>query len=79
MGTIHYAKLSSSKRLQRLLRLLSTGGEYTTLEITILTGVSAVSAAITELRRNGVGVKCRFIAKDDVNDSRTYGYQLEGV
>jgi len=79
MGTIHYAKLSSSKRLQKLHRLLSTGAEYTTQEISILTGTQAVSAAITELRRNGISVNCRFISHDAVSDSRTYGYQMEGV
>lgn len=79
MGHIHYAKLSSSKRLQKLHRLLSTGGEYTTHEISRLAGIQAVSAAITELRRNGISINCRFISHDAVSDSRTYGYQLEGV
>ena len=56
---IHYAKLESSKRLQRVLALLKRGGWGTTREIDRLADVCAVSTAITELRRNGLNILCQ--------------------
>lgn len=47
------ANLSSSKRLQRVARLLSDGNEHTTLDIMRRAKVCAVSAIVSELRQNG--------------------------
>lgn len=72
---IKYAKLATSKRLQRLLKFLSDCKPHTTREIFVGANICAVNTAITELRRNGFNVLCRF--KEAVQDgSRIYEYQL---
>lgn len=55
-GSIHAARLSNSERLQRVADLLSDGYEYSTLEICHRTGICAVSATVSELRKNGIQV-----------------------
>lgn len=70
-GTIHYAKLSTSPRLQRLHALLKDGREYTTLEIMQSAKICAVSASITELRRNGFDIDCKMVARG------VYSYKME--
>jgi hypothetical protein len=62
-GSIHYAKLENSPRLQRLHALLMNGTEYTTLEIMQHAKICAVSAAITEMRRNGFDIECKMITR----------------
>jgi hypothetical protein len=52
------ANLSKSDRLQRVFKLLSKGGEYTTLEIIQQAGVCAVNSIISELRANGFDISC---------------------
>jgi hypothetical protein len=52
------AHLGSSERLQRVFKLLSKGGEYTTLEIIQQAGVCAVNSVISELRANGFDISC---------------------
>ncbi len=47
------ANLTKSDRLQRVFKLLSGGGEFTTLEIIQKAGVCAVNSIISELRQNG--------------------------
>ena len=72
---IKYAKLATSKRLQRLLKFLSDCKPHTTKEIFIGANICAVNTAVTELRRNGFNILCRF--KEAVQDgSRIYEYQL---
>jgi len=53
------ANLSKSDRLQRVFKLLSKGGEYTTLEIIQKAGVCAVNSIISELRENGYIITCQ--------------------
>ena len=52
------AALETSDRLQRVLKLLSRGGEFTTLEIIQKAGVCAVNSIISELRQNGYDISC---------------------
>jgi hypothetical protein len=53
------AKLDKSERLQRVDALLSDGREYSTQDIIDMAFVSAVSASISELRKNGRTITCR--------------------
>ncbi|MGI9136144.1 MAG: helix-turn-helix domain-containing protein [Candidatus Nanopelagicales bacterium] len=53
------ATLDTSDRLQRVYKLLSKGGEYTTLEIIQKAGVCAVNSIISELRANGFEINCQ--------------------
>jgi nitric oxide reductase activation protein len=61
---IHYAKLDSSSRLQKLLMHLSDGAEHSTLDIIKNTSLCAINSAISELRRNGIAVTCRRIGRE---------------
>ena len=53
------AALDNSDRLQRVFKLLSKGGEYTTLDIIQKAGVCAVNSIISELRANGHNIDCQ--------------------
>lgn len=57
-GMIHYAQLDGSKRLQTVLKYLADGKPHTTLEIIQATGMCAINSIITELRMNGIRIKC---------------------
>ena len=59
---MHYAKLRTSPRLQRVLGLLSSGREYSTMDIIRRANVCAVNSIISEIRHNGIAVKCRVSA-----------------
>ena len=74
---IHYARLESSKRLQRLKEFLSDGRPHTTLEIISGAKVCAVNTAISELRRNGVLVDCRCQGRTE-DGANAYAYQIVG-
>ena len=78
---IKYAKLATSKRLQRLLKFLSDCKPHTTKEIFVGANICAVNTAVDELRENGFDIPCKF--KEITEDgSRIYEYQLckhEGV
>ena len=52
------AKLNNSPRLQRVLQVLSTGREYSTLDIIRRARVCAVNSIVSELRDNGVDIHC---------------------
>jgi hypothetical protein len=52
------ARLSTSPRLQRVLRLLADGRPHTTREIVRKAGVMAVNACVAELRANGAEISC---------------------
>lgn len=56
---MHAARVGSSPRLKRVLRLLSMGGEYSTRDIVFRAHVMAVSACISELRANGIAIASR--------------------
>jgi hypothetical protein len=57
------ARIETSPRLQRMLALLATGGEHSTLDIIVAAGVCAVSACAAELRANGYDVRCRRVGR----------------
>lgn len=53
------ASIQRSNRLARVYKLLSLGGEYTTLDIVTGAQVCAVNSIISELRTNGYDIKCQ--------------------
>ena len=55
---MHAATLSGSQRLQRVKDLLSDGKAYSTMQIIHMAKVAAVSAAVAELRANGLTISC---------------------
>lgn len=59
---MHFARVKNSKRLQRVLGLLSSGREYSTREIIVHANVCAVNSIISELRQNGIRIACRVSA-----------------
>jgi len=52
-GSIHYAKLEASQRLQNVLRFMSDGKPHTSMEIIVGGNVTNAPTAICELRENG--------------------------
>jgi hypothetical protein len=61
IGMIHYAQLANSSRLQKVLQYLSDGRPHTTLEIIQATGLCAINSIISELRMNGIRIKCNAV------------------
>jgi len=53
------ASIENSDRLNRVLELLSQGGEFTTLDIIKQANVCAVNSIISELRQNGFDIDCQ--------------------
>jgi len=53
------ASIESSERLNRVLDLLSQGGEFSTLDIIKEANVCAVNSIISELRQNGFDIACQ--------------------
>ena len=53
------ASIESSQRLNRVLDLLSRGGEFSTLEIIKQANVCAVNSIVAELRQNGFEIGCQ--------------------
>jgi len=53
------ARLDKSDRLNRVLKLLQVGGEFTTLDIIRNANVCAVNSIISELRQNGINISCQ--------------------
>jgi len=70
MGTIRYAKVESSPRLQRALDLLQDGQWHSTRDIVRAADVCAVNSIITELRCNGFDIVTRCVGRG------RYEYQL---
>ena len=56
---MHSARISNSKRLQRVDALLADGKEYSTMDIVRAASVCAVNSIIAELRANGRVIVCR--------------------
>jgi hypothetical protein len=56
---MHAASIDKSERLGRVLKLLSQGGEFTTLEIIQLANVCAVNSIVAELRQHGFDIDCQ--------------------
>ena len=65
---INHARLSTSKRLQRVHKLLSDGGEHSTLEICIRASVCAVNSIVAELRAQGADIRCRQIRSPETGE-----------
>lgn len=74
-GTIHYARLNKSPRLQRLLKFLSDLEPHTTLDIIVGAGICSVNTAICELRLNGFDIPCKLREVRD-DGAKIYEYQL---
>lgn len=70
-GSIHFAKLDKSPRLQRVLSCLRVSPQ-TTRDLVFNADVCAVNTAIQELRMNGYNITCTPIAKG------VYKYELIG-
>lgn len=58
---MHFARLENSKRLQRVDNLLADLEWHTTREIIDGANVCAVNSAISELRKNGRLITCKWI------------------
>jgi hypothetical protein len=71
----HAADLSRSDRLQRLHKLLSQGGIFTTATIQRFTKSNAVHTDIHELRQNGKRIP-KAIYFGIVNGNKVYGYRM---
>ena len=58
---IHFANLKTSKRLQRVLKVLKSVGKHgaTTRDIVHMAGVMAVNSCISEIRRGGYQITCK--------------------
>lgn len=56
---MHCASLSTSRRLQRVLAVLSDCQEHSTMEIVNRASVCAVNSIVAELRANGIAIACR--------------------
>ena len=63
MGLCHAARLSNSPRLQRVLALLERGGRYSTRDIIARADVCAVNSIATELKANGIPVRCQQVGR----------------
>ena len=60
MGKLHAAKLENSDRLQRVLKYLRRcKKEKSTMDIIKATNTCAVNSIVSELRDNGIAIKCR--------------------
>ena len=56
---MNHASLKDSKRLRRVLSLLSDCEEHSTREIIECAHVCSVNSIVAELRENGIAVSCR--------------------
>lgn len=52
------ARLSSSSRLQRVLKVLKDRKSHSTMNIIKQANVCAVNSIVSELRHNGVAIQC---------------------
>ena len=62
-GTIHFAKVDNSARLQRVLEVLLDHKPHTTLEIQTRAFCCAVSTNVCELRKNGYDIICHQLGR----------------
>lgn len=53
------ASIDKSDRLARVYKLLSQGGEFSTLDIIKQANVCAVNSIVAELRQNGFDIDCQ--------------------
>ena len=72
--TQHYAKLASSPRLQKALRVLrEADGEISNYELARKANIIAISSVISELRFNGFDISCRQVV---IAGQRRFFYSL---
>lgn len=57
--TTHFARVTHSARLRRVVNVLADGREHTTLQIMRRAHVCAVNAIVAELRGNGYCITCQ--------------------
>lgn len=62
--SLHFANYKKSKRLQRVLGVLSDRQPHSTRDIMIYGSVCAVNSCISELRGNGFDIICQRKGKD---------------
>jgi len=56
----HYARLATSPRLQRALKVLrEAGGPVSTMELSRKARICATNSVVSELRNNGFKITCR--------------------
>ena len=71
----HKTKLKTSYRLQKMLKALRRGGEYTTMQLCRYTDDCNVSTTISDLRDNKINVLTIYKGKNN-NGRRVFTYQL---
>ena len=72
---MHHRSMKSAQ-MQRLYNFLACDGEpKTTREIHLATGLEAVGTAISELRRCGYRIDCKFVGQKE-NGAKIYEYTL---
>ena len=62
-GTIHFARVDNSARLQRVLEVLLDHKPHTTREIRVRADVCNVSTDVCELRLNGYTIICHQLGR----------------
>lgn len=55
----HFARVTHSARLRRVLTVLEDGREHTTLQLVRRARVCAINSIIDELRANGYRITCQ--------------------
>ena len=70
---IHAANAESSERLQRILKVLRAGGDWTTLELQNQAHCCAVGTCVSELRAQGFDIR---VTQRVVRGSRRWFYRL---
>ena len=77
---MHNAQLDGSERLRRTLSFIRDWGGLvrgvTSAEIQGHTGSMAVATDVSELRRNGLNIECKYIGTR--NGRRAYSYTYKG-
>ena len=68
---MNYANIEGSARLRRVAAVLRNGREHSTLELVTRAKVCAINAIVSELRRNGLRIRCT------KRDNLQYYYRLE--
>jgi hypothetical protein len=75
---MHFANIQHSDRLQKLMSVLSDGYEHVTHEIQQRTGSMAPATDVSEARKNGVMINCRYICRSE-GGRKVYGYRIATI
>ena len=73
--SMHYAKLASSPRLQRVHAFLSDGLEHSTLELALGARIVNPGTYVSELRAQGAVVECRQ-TRSEFRGERVWLYKM---